>query len=280
MKVTFNTAKSFHQQGCRDHQEDARYPDADTAQSNAFVVCDGVGGQQDGEVASAVVSATFGQLLSQLPADGVIDADTFSQLLAMTCDALEHAPGSKQKATTLTLLAAHGAGVLMAHIGDSRIYQLRPGQGIVYQTEDHSLVQEMVRSGAITAEKARNHPLGNVITRSMSGGSADRCPATVCFTSDVQPGDVFLLCTDGVVHQAPDELLEQLLLSDATDEEKCSRLAQLSAPSQDNNTAILVSVQTVADNDDQAPERSLCDIAPAIQPDLVDKVKRFFRNIF
>ena len=100
--------------------------------------------------------------------------------------------------TTMTFVCFHQGGCMMAHIGDSRIYQVRPGQGIVYRSEDHSLVNSMVRAGVISPEQSIDHPQSNVITRCMEpkDPDRDRCMATVVSTTDVRRGDYFLLCTD------------------------------------------------------------------------------------
>ena len=103
-------------------------------------------------------------------------------------------------ATTLAMMVMTGRGVLVAHIGDSPILQLRPHEGTIFRTSDHSLVAEMVARGDITAEDALQHPQRNIITRCMFVPDRQRriSQATVDMIADVRPGDVFLLCSDGV----------------------------------------------------------------------------------
>ena len=99
----------------------------------------------------------------------------------------------------------------------------------------------------LTPDEADSHPQRNVITRYMEAVEADqnRCMATVMRTEDVKAGDYFLLCTDGVLHCITDDELQQLLLSEKSDEEKMKELADICLDSEDNNTAWLVSVRKV-----------------------------------
>ena len=146
---------------------------------------------------------------------------------------------------------------MMAHIGDSRIYQVRPGHGIIYRSEDHSLVNSLVHNGIITPEQAVNHPQSNVITRYMGPKETDRdrCMATVVNTKDIQKNDYFFLCSDGVLHNLSDEELVAILSSDKSNQEKNDIIAAKSFSSSDNNTAILINVADVIDdsNEDEAP---------------------------
>ena len=100
------------------------------------------------------------------------------------------------------------SAVLIAHIGDSRIYHLRKGK-ILYRTEDHSLVNSWLKLGLITQEEAINHPKKNVILRAIQGKKRPT-EAEVSIITDVQAGDIFLLCSDGVVESFTDEELESL----------------------------------------------------------------------
>ena len=160
-------------------------------------------------------------------------------------------------ATTMTFVCFHQGGCMMAHIGDSRIYQVRPGHGIIYRSEDHSLVNSLVHNGIITPEQAVNHPQSNVITRYMGPKETDRdrCMATVVNTKDIQKNDYFFLCSDGVLHNLSDEELVAILSSDKSNQEKNDIIASKSFSSSDNNTAILINVADVIDdsNEDEAP---------------------------
>lgn len=255
MNICLTTTYSFHQLGGRPNQEDARYPDSDTIDSaqRFFVVCDGVGGSQKGEVASATVCASFAASLSKVNLDEVdFDKAALSKVVDAAYDALDKAARKVKgdMGTTMTFVCFHTGGCMMAHIGDSRIYQIRPTEGMIYRSEDHSLVSSMVRNGAITPEQAIDHPQSNVITRCMepTREGETRGMVTVANTKDVKAGDYFLLCTDCVLHSITDEDLVAIISSDKTNEEKRNILAKKSETSADNNTAILIKVESVTDD--------------------------------
>lgn len=258
MNIKLSQTYSFCQIGERRNQEDARYPDQNviSRQQRFFVVCDGVGGSEKGEVASSTVCQSFADSLEHLDLE-IMDfgQQKFSEVLSTAYEALDAqaSRASKDMGTTMTFVCFHQGGCMMSHIGDSRIYQVRPGQGIVYRSEDHSLVNSMVRAGIISPEQSIDHPQSNVITRCMEpkDPDRDRCMATVVSTTDVRQGDYFLLCTDGVLHQVKDDQLEAILLSGKSDQEKCDLLATLCETSSDNNTAILVHVASVEGSERQ-----------------------------
>lgn len=259
MKIHTNPLYSFHQLGGRGNQEDNRYPDIDQKDDAGccFAVCDGVGGNAGGEFASQTVCETIGQIMQDF--DGQQEEFTvadFRQVLDAAYNALDQMEKQNsdldEMSTTLTFVCLHTGGALVAHIGDSRIYHIRPGIGILYRSVDHSYVNALVHEGEITPEQAIDHPKSNYITRCMSPVSDKndriRDCASVLQISDIRAGDYFLLCTDGVLHCANDETLVRLLESDRTDNEKIETLATLCKNSSDNNTAILVSIDSVEDN--------------------------------
>ena len=254
MKIYTNRAYSFHQLGGRDNQEDARYPDRDTIdeQTACFVVCDGVGGNEAGEVASRTVSEAIGQCLEHFNSlTEELTIDDFSAILTEAYDALNEAAADSQQlasmGTTLSFVGLHTGGALVAHIGDSRIYHIRPRAGILYRSSDYSLVNAMVHTGEISPDEAETHPKSNYITRCMNpdlDGRIRSCASALQIT-DIRAGDYFLLCTDGVLHEVNDEMLIELLSSDLSDEEKMRELAHRCYYSSDNNTAMLVSIREV-----------------------------------
>ncbi|MCC8177045.1 MAG: protein phosphatase 2C domain-containing protein [Bacteroidales bacterium] len=278
MKIKIKEIHSFRQIGGRANQEDSRYPDMDNPQplsvGGCFAVCDGVGGEEKGEVASGTVCAAIGKALGSRKWEQPFTDDDLQRMLSSVYDAIEKASNSSNDgmATTLTFVAFHGAGVTMAHMGDSRIYHIRPGKGILYRSEDHSLVNALIRSGNITPEAAVNHPKRNVITRCITRPTADhpRDEASVIHIPyDVEPGDYFLLCTDGV-HGTVDDATLSAILSEPTltDEQKAQRLAERCASADDNNTAIIISIAEVTDRQappEQAPEPKE-EVSPAGAP--------------
>lgn len=254
MEIQLNTAYSFCQQGRRNYQEDSRFPDADstTGSQRFFVVCDGVGGCEKGEVASQTVCQAMGKAMKGINFSVDFSNSHFHKVLDVAYHALDKIAddSNRDMGTTMTFVCFHAGGCTMAHIGDSRIYQIRPTEGIIYRSDDHSLVNSLVHNGMLTPDEANSHPQRNVITRYMEAVEADqnRCTATVMRTEDIKAGDYFLLCTDGVLHCITDDELQQLLLSEKSDEEKMKNLADICLDSEDNNTAWLVSVRKVIDD--------------------------------
>lgn len=251
MDIITDRAYSFSQLGQRDNQEDARFPDTDTAAAGQryFVVCDGVGGSDKGEDASRLVATTIGRQMQKLDLTQEFTDDRLIDVLDHAFIALDEAADKRHAdmGTTLTMVVFHAAGCTMAHIGDSRIYHIRPGEGIVYRSDDHSLVNQMVHSGMLTPDEAVNHPQSNVITRCMEPTRSDqrRSMATVFRTRDIRQGDYVLLCTDGVLHCISDEELVALVEDDRNCQEKVRALADRCKDSTDNNTAWMVRVDQV-----------------------------------
>ncbi len=257
LDIKLGRAAGYYQIGQRANQEDARYPDTDrpSDKQRCFIVCDGVGGLDKGEVASSTVAKAMGEYIDRYDLSREFTVTDLAYALNAGYDALDRVNrgASLGMATTLTLLVAHAAGVMVAHIGDSRIYQLRPGVGVVFRTYDHSLVNVLVRNGVISPEDAVNHPKSNVITRCMGGANpGDRAEATTMNITDVLPGDVFLLCSDGVLHEITDADLASMVDSGMTVEQMSATLAERTAGSTDNNTAFLVPVQSVGGVDFEA----------------------------
>lgn len=266
MIIQLSQPLSFCQLGARENQEDARFPDDDRpdVKTPCFLVCDGVGGNEAGEVASQTVCQTFGRAMEQYDSHGnALTLDNFSQMLDAAYDELdriaEQHPQCTGMGTTLTFVCFGTRGVIAAHMGDSRIYHVRPGAGILYRSNDHSLVNAMVHAGQLTPEEAIDHPDANIITRCMCPTSADqlRSCASVVEITDVEPGDYFILCSDGVLHEVSDEMLAELLESDRTNDEKIRLLADTCKFSVDNNTLTMLQVKSVEGREEGAePEAS------------------------
>lgn len=206
-----------------------------------FIVCDGVGGAEKGEIASNIVSEVFNKEFSQN-----FDASSEDVLRIAELKLSEHIesyPDSMGMATTLTFSKILNDGLLVAWVGDSRIYQFRNGK-IIFQTEDHSWVNEAVKAGILTPEEAVDHPKSNIITRAIQGNHKP-VEIDVELIEDVCDDDFIFHCSDGVLEAWTNEELEALF-SETTDlksillkiETKCSEL------SRDNNTAILYQIKS------------------------------------
>lgn len=252
MDIQTGQIYSYKQLGRRANQEDARWPDCDRPSDlkPLFIVCDGVGGEEAGEVAATTVAQTMGTLGQRFDYSHKFGQHELRSLLRTAYQALDKVDVASC-GTTLTLVALHSGGAYCAHIGDSRIYHIRPGIGIFYRSQDHSLVQALVHNGDITPEEAIAHPQSNVITRCMSPVAArrGRAAATAVNITDIQEGDYILLMSDGALHGLPDQRLMEIVDSAIPDSEKIAVMAQTTAASSDNNTVILIPIKHVVGAD-------------------------------
>ena len=135
----------------------------------------------------------------------------------------ENHSDAKGMGTTLTLLHFNDAGATVSHCGDSRVYQLREGK-IIHKTNDHSYLNYMVDSGAMSAEEAENHPKKNVILRAIQGSSVKKTELETQIISDILEEDYFFLCTDGILESITDDILERILSKDTSDKDKIDEL--------------------------------------------------------
>lgn len=249
-------AYNLQELGQRANQEDSLFPALGkvTSGDRLFVLCDGMGGHEKGEVASATVCEQISRIiLSQWRADEPLSDDLFRQALAAAYDALDAKDdGAERKmGTTMTFLCLHAKGATVAHIGDSRVYQLRPASKhspahIVFHTRDHSLVNDLVKIGEITEEEALHHPQKNVITRAMQPCQEQRARADIAHLTDIQPGDYFYMCSDGMLEQSTDEnILNIITKPNSTDEEKLEMLRSVTEENKDNHTAHLIHIEKV-----------------------------------
>ncbi len=249
-------AYNLQELGQRANQEDSLFPalGQSTTDCRLFVLCDGMGGHEKGEVASATVCEQISRtILSQWHAGEPLSDDLFRQALAAAYDALDAKDdGAERKmGTTMTFLCLHANGATVAHIGDSRVYQLRPATEhsparIVFHTRDHSLVNDLVKIGEITEEEALHHPQKNVITRAMQPCQEQRARADIAHLTDIKPGDYFYMCSDGMLEQSTDEnILNIITKPNSTDEEKLEMLRSVTEENKDNHTAHLIHIEKV-----------------------------------
>lgn len=191
--LTWTSVACTHVGTVRKVNEDAFLDQPDRG---LWAVADGMGGHQAGDVASRMTV----EGLERLPAAGDCSAlvqtvtrrlqDVNRRLRAEAARLYQH----RTIGSTVAILLAHGQRGVCLWVGDSRVYRLRAGE-LRQLTRDHSHVQELLEQGLIQPHQARNHPLGNIITRAVGAAEqleVDRADLTL------QPGDVFLLCTDGL----------------------------------------------------------------------------------
>ena len=239
---------SIHEIGHRPNQEDS------IAQwdNRLFVLCDGMGGHEKGEVASQTVCMSLAKWFEQNIHDDSFTDDQLRNALEYAYTELDKFDdGSPRKmGTTLTLLYIHARGITAAHIGDSRIYHIRPKTGLLYQSRDHSLVFDLFQAGEITYEEMATYPQKNIVTRAMTPGEDNRMRPDIIHITDIQPGDYFYMCSDGMLEQMSNEELLMLFSSDAADEEKQRQLIEATTNNQDNHTAWLIHIKDVVKEPD------------------------------
>ncbi|HEY8639869.1 MAG TPA: Stp1/IreP family PP2C-type Ser/Thr phosphatase, partial [Solirubrobacterales bacterium] len=174
-----------------------------------FVVADGMGGAQAGEVASRIAAEAFDRELPAGPEDAL--REVFE---SANREIHEHAASDESHAgmgTTLTavIVAPERDEVAIGHVGDSRAYLLRDGK-LERLTKDHSLVEELRRKGQLTDQQAEEHPQRSIITRAL-GPDAEVEPDLR--TVPARPGDVYLVCSDGLTTMIGEEQITKILLS-------------------------------------------------------------------
>lgn len=262
-------AYNLQELGQRANQEDSLFPalGQSTTDCRLFVLCDGMGGHEKGEVASSTVCEVMSKTILSLwnPSKPLAD-EIFQQALTAAYDALDAKDNGEERkmGTTMTFLCLHADGATVAHIGDSRIYHLRPATKkssarIVFRTQDHSLVNDLVKIGEITEEEAKHHPQKNVITRAMQPCQEHRAKADIAHLTDIQPGDYFYMCSDGMLEEASDEnILNIITKPNVTDEQKLEMLRQVTEDNKDNHTAHLIHIDKVG--------RVSANIAPDTNP--------------
>lgn len=245
----------FTEIGRKDNQEDYLYPTQADTNTHVFIMCDGMGGHDNGEVASKTAATALGEYLSSCKE---IDIPTFETGLEKAYDALDaiDTNTSKKPGTTMTCLCLNENSYLVAHIGDSRIYHIRPSLynkdlkrgGILYQSSDHSLVNDLLKAGELTEEEARDFPQKNIITRAMQPHLSKRYKADVFVFDDVQEGDYFFLCCDGVLEQLSNENLCEIVANPKlTDKQKLMEIKGIcDGKTRDNYTCWLIPIDKVS----------------------------------
>ncbi len=211
-----------------------------------FVVADGMGGAQAGEVASELAVKQFERGLPDGRPTGEALAELIRQANAEIHRQSGDDPDLAGMGTTVTAAYLDGDNVVVAHVGDSRAYLLRDGD-LIRLTRDHSLVGELVARGKLTEEQAETHPQRSVITRAL-GAYPD-----VEVDTDVYParaGDLFLLCSDGLTGMVHEPVLKPMLEDRSRSLEQTGRAliaAANEAGGRDNITVILFRLEEVED---------------------------------
>lgn len=236
--------KSISLQGKRSNNEDyATFYQGHNI--SIFVVCDGVGGHQKGEVASQTVAESIKNYFihqnHSLQESNIHSAVQFA--ITQLNEKVKVHPEAVDMATTLAYLGIEKQKAIISWAGDSRIYHFR-NKKIIFRSEDDSYVNMLIKAGEITPEQARTHPQRNLITKVISP-QLKKINLSFHHT-EIKEGDYFLLCTDGIIEAWEDEALKNLITSDMTLDEKIENIArQCAEKSKDNYTCILVQINQV-----------------------------------
>lgn len=204
-----------------------------------FAVADGMGGQNAGEVASAIAMKTVAEWFSA-NAGNAMSVPMLEEMFSQTNSAVwgysQDHPETSGMGNTLTMMITWGDKALVGHIGDSRLYRLR-GDSMVQLTNDHSLVAEQVRLGKLTPEQARVHPTRHILSRVM--GSRQFVVPDI-FETDIQVNDVFMMCSDGVTGMIEDARIKDILVENQP-ENAAVKLVEAAnrAGGKDNSTAVV-----------------------------------------
>ena len=217
--------------------------DSFLAEETLFVVADGMGGHNAGEVASALAVTTL-KAGARL---GIDTTEDFRELVQQANSAIYTASlddstqsGMGTTVTALSIVEGEEPRVLVANVGDSRAYLWRSG-ALSRLSVDHSYVQELVNEGIITPEAARVHPRRNIVTRALG---IDRSVMVDVFTHFVRTGDRIVLCSDGLVDEVSDADIAVVLgqHSDPQDTAEALVMVANTAGGRDNTTVIVVDV--------------------------------------
>jgi protein phosphatase len=239
----------------RRHNEDAY-----VCEPPLFAIADGMGGARAGEIASGLAAAALKA--------GEVDGSGEERVVALIQEAnrsvYERSSADAEVAgmgTTITVALVGDVGVTFGHVGDSRAYALRDGE-LEQLTDDHSLVAELVRAGKLSAEEAEHHPQRSVITRALG---TDPDVDVDAFTVEARPGDVFMICSDGLTDMVGDEEIVQILeRRDSLDDAARALVSRANdAGGQDNITVIAFEI---TDEPDEPDEHTLEQTVTGTQP--------------
>lgn len=262
------TAAASHVGRIRMSNQDSGY-----AGTHLFMVADGMGGHAGGDVASSLATQAI-TAVSDERFESIQDAqstlvDAVKHSAQELSDAVRDHPDLQGMGTTVSAMIRHDDKIVIAHIGDSRIYLYR-GNKLEQITVDHTFVQKLVETGRITAEEAAVHPRRNVLMRVL--GDFDTNPDVDTFILETEPGDRWLLCSDGLCGYVPEDVIAHTL-KETPDAAKASEKlieAALDRGAPDNVTVVIAGVN---ETNVSAAARPIL-VGAAAQPLIFDAVTK------
>jgi len=250
MATTGKSTAVTHVGKIRANNQDSGY-----AGSQLFLVADGMGGHAGGDVASAIalnrIIETDREYASAHDAEFALQASLMAANSLLAETVFEH-PELTGMGTTVSALLRVGHQLAFAHIGDSRVYRFRDGV-LTQISADHTFVQRLVDSGRITPEEAAVHPRRSVLMRVL--GDVDASPEIDTAILDTQPGDRWLLCSDGLSSYVADEKIESVLESEQSPKAAADKLIKesLDQGAPDNVTIVIVDIDETTDSSSNPP---------------------------
>ena len=232
----------------RRHNEDAF-----VCEPPLFAIADGMGGAQAGELASRLAAATVGQAEPEGRTGRELVVGLIQDANRSVYERAADDESASGMGTTMTIALVEDDHVWIGHVGDSRAYLLRDGS-LEQLTDDHSLVAELVRSGRLSPDEAGSHPHRSVITRVLG---TDAEVAVDVLAVPAKPGDVFVLCSDGLSSMVGDDAIRDVLEQHADDLDEAVRVlvdAANAAGGEDNITVVLFEATGSAEALDETGE--------------------------
>jgi protein phosphatase len=239
-----------------------RNEDAYVCEPPLFAIADGMGGAQAGEVASRLAAAALKESRADAGGEDRIQ-DLIQEANRRVYARSSTDPNTSGMGTTITVALVENGNVAFGHVGDSRAYLIRDGS-MEQVTEDHSLVNELMKSGKLSREEAETHPQRSVITRAL-GTDPDVDVDT--FTIEAKAGDVFLLCSDGLTDMVGEREIQELVEGNRDDIDAALKALVKAANrsgGEDNITVVAFEIaegQALA-HDGETRENVLADSAP------------------
>lgn len=266
------------------HQEDCIFPAHAEYQPSdrLFILCDGMGGHDAGEVASATVCEAMSQSIlgGENDPEGDFTQADFDKALDAAFLALDKKDtgAARKMGTTMTMLKLYNGGAFIAWMGDSRVYQIRPeedgkGAKIMYHTEDHSLVNDLVKIGQLTEEEARTSPQRNIITRALQPCLPRRPRPGIKWIDDIKPGDFFYLCSDGMLEVTDDEMLCQTFAKASDIRDLVQTLIDETKDNRDNHSAFIIRIADIEPEGDETEKLPVDGEASQPQAESEDKAE-------
>ncbi|OQX97978.1 MAG: hypothetical protein B6I24_06870 [Bacteroidetes bacterium 4572_128] len=250
MNIELLEISCLHEKGKRESNEDAIFPKKNKAnlKNKLFVVCDGVGGVDKGEVASRLICEKFAEYFNKNINN--IQKKNFEKAFNFVEEEIalhiKKNPETDGMASTAAILFIDEKGIFAMHCGDTRISHFRNNK-ILWQSEDHSWVWEMLKRGILTKEEAKNHRRKNIITRAMQGKKESE--PDIYFTKDIEKNDYFLITTDGIHDIIGNKELTKIVFLDNNLKNKMKKIHKIcDEKSNDNFSAYIFKIKDINNN--------------------------------